>query len=89
MTTSTKIHPSSGNVFADIGVAEPEEALAKSELAILIAREIEKRGLTQAGVLLGIEQPTVSELLRGHIKQFSKEQLLRFQELLLGTASSP
>ncbi len=57
----------SGNVFEDLRVDEPAEALAKSELAALIARALRTRGLTQAAAakLLGIDQPKVSELLRG------------------------
>jgi len=79
-TKAVKIEASSGNVFQDLGVAEPEEALAKSELAVLIARAIRARSLTQAkaGQLLGIDQPKVSELLRGRLTQFSTERLLRF-----------
>jgi predicted XRE-type DNA-binding protein len=80
MTTKAKSQPSSGNVFEDLGVAEAGEALAKSELAALIARTIRAMGLTQvqAGRLLGIDQPKVSELLRGRLTQFSTERLLRF-----------
>ena len=36
------VTPSSGNVFADIGVSEPEEELAKAQLASRI-REIVRR----------------------------------------------
>ena len=38
---------SSGNLFADIGVNNPEEALVKAKLAHVIARAIEARGVTQ------------------------------------------
>jgi hypothetical protein len=38
----------SGNVFADIGMAEPEQALAKAKLAAKIAIAIEEEQLTQA-----------------------------------------
>jgi predicted XRE-type DNA-binding protein len=37
---------------------------------------------TQAGCLLGIDQPKVSELLRGRLTQFSTERLLRFLSAL-------
>ncbi len=71
---------SSGNVFEDLRVAEPAEALAKSELAALIARAIRARRFTQtaAGHLLGIDQPKVSELLRGRLTRFSTERLMAF-----------
>jgi len=76
---------SSGNVFADLGVPNPEEALAKAELANKISVLIQKRKLTQARAakLLGIDQPKVSMLLRGRLTGFSLERLMRFL-LLLG-----
>ena len=76
---------SSGNVFADLGVANPEEALAKAELAHKIAVLIREKGLTQvqAAKLLGVDQPKVSSLVRGHLSGFSLERLMRFL-LLLG-----
>jgi predicted XRE-type DNA-binding protein len=71
---------SSGNVFADLGVANPEEANTKADLAIQINRIIDRRGLTQieAARLLGINQPKVSALMRGKLTGFSIERLLRF-----------
>jgi predicted XRE-type DNA-binding protein len=76
---------SSGNVFADLGLPNPEEALAKAELANKIAVLIADRRLTQAKAakLLGIDQPKVSMLLRGRLTGFSLERLMRFL-LLLG-----
>jgi predicted XRE-type DNA-binding protein len=70
----------SGNVFADLGISNPEEALAKSQLAWEISRIIKKRKLTQAKVakILKIAQPKVSLLLRGYLKSFSIERLFRF-----------
>ena len=71
---------SSGNVFEDLRVDEPAEALAKSELAVLIARALRARGLTQtaAARLLGIDQPKISELMRGRLTRFSTERLMTF-----------
>ena len=70
----------SGNVFADLGIAHPEEALAKAELAHKIISLIDARKLTQteAAELLGIDQPKVSALVRGRLSAFSMERLLRF-----------
>ena len=75
---------SSGNVFADLGVGAPEEALAKAGLAAQIAAIISRRKLTQveAARLLGIDQPKVSGLLRGRLAGFSMERLVRFLLLL-------
>jgi predicted XRE-type DNA-binding protein len=71
---------SSGNIFADLGVAHPEEALAKAQLARAICLLIEKEGLTQKAVAgrLGIDQPKVSALVRGRLADFSTDRLLRF-----------
>src|SRR5205814_9411797 len=80
MTPAMKVEQSSGNVFADLGRADAEEALLKARLAQRLAALIEKRGLTQgtAAHLLGIDQPKVSKLLRGRLREFSTDRLLRF-----------
>ena len=59
--------PGSGNVFEDLGLPRPEEALAKARLADGIADTIQRRGLSQieAGALLGIDQPKVSRIVNG------------------------
>jgi predicted XRE-type DNA-binding protein len=71
---------SSGNVFADLGIPNPEEAMAKAKVAIKIHETIKKKKLTQskAAKILKISQPKVSLLLRGYLADFSLERLLRF-----------
>ncbi len=71
---------SSGNVFADLDVPNPEEALAKSEIAMKIHAIIKRKKLTQsqAAKILKISQPKVSLLIRGYLSDFSLERLLRF-----------
>ena len=80
MNDSIKAEKSSGNVFADLGVADPEEALAKAELTRQISEIISKRHMSQkeAAAILGIDQPKVSGLIRGRLSGFSTERLLRF-----------
>jgi predicted XRE-type DNA-binding protein len=75
---------STGNVFADLDVSAPDEALAKAELAAEVARIISSRRLTQAAAakVLRIDQPKVSALLRGRISGFSTERLLKFLRML-------
>jgi predicted XRE-type DNA-binding protein len=70
---------SSGNVFADLGFAEPEEELTKAQLASHIRQIIKRRRLTQmaAAALMGIDQPKVSALLNGRLANFSSERLMR------------
>jgi predicted XRE-type DNA-binding protein len=71
---------SGGNVFEDIGVEEPVEALAKAELARRISSIIKHRHLTQkdAAKLLDIDQPKISKLMRGQLKDFSMQRLMGF-----------
>jgi predicted XRE-type DNA-binding protein len=75
-----RVTKSSGNVFTDIGVRNPDEALVKAKLARVIALAIEARQMTQseAADLLGIDQPKVSSLVRGKLAGFSIDRLLRF-----------
>lgn len=81
---SRQVRRSSGNVFADLGVKNPEEALVKARLAHVIADVVAGRGLTQAEAadLLGIDQPKVSRLVRGQLAGFSIDRLFRFVTLL-------
>ena len=69
-----------GNVFADLGLPQPEQELLKARLTLHIYRLIKARGLTQveAGKLLGIQQPHVSALMRNRSGTFSVERLLAF-----------
>jgi predicted XRE-type DNA-binding protein len=74
----------SGNVFADLGFAEPEEELAKAQLASHIRQVIKRHRLTQtaAATLMGIDQPKVSALLNGRLANFSSDRLLRLLTVL-------
>jgi predicted XRE-type DNA-binding protein len=78
------IHDSSGNVFADIGVKNPHEYLAKAKLAAEILKVIQSRRLTQteAGHRLGVTQSKVSALLNGRLDGFSTDRLIRFLNML-------
>jgi predicted XRE-type DNA-binding protein len=73
------VTPSSGNVFADMGFAEPEEELTKAQLASQIRQTIKRRRLTQvaAAKVMGIDQPKVSALLNGRLANFSSDRLMR------------
>lgn len=71
---------STGNVFADLELPNPEERQLKARLASLIYDILEERGWTQqhSAEVLGISQPDVSKLTRGILKDFSVERLLSF-----------
>ena len=84
MVNESKIIKSSGNVFEDLAVSEPETALAKAELARHINAIIRQKGLKQAeaALVLGIDQAKISALGRGRLAGFSTERLLRFLNAL-------
>jgi len=70
----------SDNPFADLGFANPELELAKSKLVMEIGRVIEERELSQsqAGRIIGLPQPKLSQLLHGHWKSYSVDRLTRY-----------
>ena len=88
MTTKTpkksarpvRITESSGNVFADLGLANAEQELVKAQLTLQIYRLIKKRGMTQAETakILGVKQPQVSLLMRNRAGTFSVGRLMEF-----------
>jgi predicted XRE-type DNA-binding protein len=84
MTEEIKVQVGSGNIFADLGLPNPEEMLVKAELASKIGEIIAARNLTQmdAAEILGIDQPKVSALIRGRLTGFSTERLFRFLNAL-------
>jgi len=73
------VTPGSGNVFADLAVAQPEEELAKAQLASHIRETIKRRRLSQAraAALTGLDQPKISALINGRLSGFSSDRLLR------------
>lgn len=77
---STDYEVGSGNVFRDLGLADAEELDARANLAIRIGQIISRRGLTQtqAARILGVDQPKVSAVVRGHLEKFSLERLCEF-----------
>ena len=76
----TDVEKSSGNLFADLGLPNPEQALLKAHLTLQIYQIIQQRGLTQAeaGKILRIKQPHVSALIRNRAGHFSVGRLMAF-----------
>jgi predicted XRE-type DNA-binding protein len=74
----------SGNVFADLGIENPEEELTKAKLVWEIEQVIKKKKLTQTEVarVMGINQPKVSALMRRKLDGFSVERLIHFLNTL-------
>lgn len=84
MSEEIKVVASSGNVFADLGLANSDELLIKAELVRQISNLIDARKLTQieSAKILGIDQPKVSALLNGRLSGFSTDRLFRFLNAL-------
>ena len=75
-----RITASTGNVFRDVGFhrEEAEHLLVLADLMIQVQKLIGTRRLKQreAGEILRISQPRVSDLLRGRIDLFSTDALI-------------
>jgi predicted XRE-type DNA-binding protein len=67
----------SGNVFADLGLPDPETRLAKAHVVIEIADVMEDRGIGhgKAARLIGISRSELMELLRGRAKAYTLDSL--------------
>jgi predicted XRE-type DNA-binding protein len=80
MTRKIAVEEGSGNIFADLGLPDAEERLAKAGLAVRITAAIRSRRITQAEAarILGIDQPKISRLLRGRLSGFSTGKLMQF-----------
>lgn len=79
-----RVRASSGNVFADLELDEPEEEHTKATLALRIVRIMREREWSQAQAAagMGIDQPKVSAIVRMRLTPFSTERLLHFLTLL-------
>jgi predicted XRE-type DNA-binding protein len=84
MTTSKKKLPAhekgSGNVFADLGLPDADNHFLRAQIVAELFRLTTERKLTQqkAGTLMGISQPEVSRLFKGHFREYSVDRLMAF-----------
>ena len=88
----------SSNVFADLGLPNPEERLLKAQLMHAINTEMRRRELTQeqAAELVGLAQSDLSRIAHGRGSGFSTDRLIavlrhlgRDVEIIVSTASGP
>ncbi len=70
-------YESQGSVFDDLGFT-PEHRI-KADMALVIKARMEnlKLNQTQAANHIGIKQPDLSNILRGHFRGYSIERLIR------------
>lgn len=72
-----QIEVGTGNVYADLGMADADEMIVKAQLASKIGEIIKVRKWSQhqAAGVLGITQPTLSKMLRGQFRRLSDETM--------------
>lgn len=75
---------SSGNVFADLGLPNPEELMAKALLSISIERAMKAGDLSDeaAAELMQCTEAELSRVIRGDLSDFSMDRLFRFLNAL-------
>ena len=73
-----KIEESTGNVYADLGMADADLMLVKAQLATKIGEIIKGRKWSQqqAAKVLGMTQPKLSKMLRGQFRGISEAKML-------------
>ena len=79
-----KFEEGSGNVFADLGLKDADQLLARAQIGyhvfkILKDEKLKKRKIAD---ILGIAQPDVSHLMNGHFSRFTTDKLLDFLKRL-------
>ncbi|MEO5371110.1 MAG: helix-turn-helix domain-containing protein [Magnetococcus sp. DMHC-1] len=84
MSEITDFQESCGNIFADLGLPDAGELLAKAQLVSRIGDLIDEQGLSQADAsrIMGVDQLDLQALLRGQLEKFSMERLFGFLNAL-------
>jgi predicted XRE-type DNA-binding protein len=70
----------SGNVFADLGLKDDDQLLARARIGYHVFKILRDEKLRQREIaaVLGIAQPDVSHLMNGHFSRFTTDKLLDF-----------
>ena len=78
MIDGVEVEMSSGNVFADLDLADADKLKIKSGLVIEISKAVRNLGLSQeeAGRRMGLPQPKLSGLFRGDFSNVSERKLM-------------
>lgn len=80
MIRASKAHTGADNIFADLGLPDAAPHFLKAQIVAELYRLATAAKLTQAqvGKRLGISQPEVSRLFKGHFREYSIERLMEF-----------
>src|SRR5579859_1037220 len=75
---------SSGNIFADLGLADADELFARAQIGFFVFKILEGKKLKQRDIanVLGIAQSDVSHLMNVHFSRFTTDKLLDFLKRL-------
>lgn len=79
-----KFEEGSGNVFADLGLKDADQLLARAQIGYYVFKILKDQKLKQREIaaILGIAQPDVSHLMNGHFSRFTTDKLLDFLKRL-------
>ena len=79
-----KFEEGSGNVFADLGLKDSDQLMARARIGFYVFKILEDRKMKQREIaeVLGIAQPEVSHLMNGHFSRFTTDKLLDFLKRL-------
>jgi len=80
MSRKVKVEVGGANIFADLGLPHADTHFLKAQIVSEIYRLANERKLTQAkaGKRMGISQPEVSRMFKGHFREYSIERLMGF-----------
>jgi predicted XRE-type DNA-binding protein len=80
MKEKTEITVSSGNVFEDLLLENPQELTVKARMVMDLARLMRRKKLTQKEVAARCktDQPTISKVLRGRLDMVTLDRLVRW-----------
>jgi predicted XRE-type DNA-binding protein len=82
--TNIESQEGSGNVFADLGLADAGELFTRAQIGAHIFKVLDAQDLKQREIsaLLGVPQGEVSHLMNGHYNRFTTDKLLDFLKRL-------
>jgi predicted XRE-type DNA-binding protein len=80
MKREADITAGSANIFADLNLPDAETHFLKAQIVSEIYRLTKERKLTQvrAGKRMGISQPEMSRMFKGHFREYSIDRLMEF-----------
>lgn len=80
MTRKSKVETGNDNIFADLDLPDAGPHFLKAQIVSEIYRLAGAKKLTQVqvGKRLGISQPEVSRMFKGHFREYSVERLMEF-----------